>query len=130
MVKAKRKRVNAGEALYRKLRRAGPGLSDADVSELEGSLNDPRQHIWRRAAFGTAMMSGKDLFGKIEADRESAVVFAEMAIGVRDYVKRVRALADLIDMEQVRIELALCAREDCEEVRAEAKKEYAAEPRI
>ena len=119
-----------GEALYRKCRRAGPSMTDAEVEETEHTLNDPRRHMWRRAAFGVLSMSGEELFSKIEADRESAVVFAEMAVGIRDYSKDMRGLADLLDSAHVRIELGLCPREDCRTVRAEADKNYAAEPEV
>jgi hypothetical protein len=128
--KRKRSEVDA-ERLYRKVRRSPPPMTNAEVEETEHALNDPRRHLWRRGAFGVLSMSGEELFSKIEAaDRKGAVVFAEIAIGVGDYVSNMRGILDLLESAQVRIELSLSAREDCEAVRAAAEKEYAAEREV
>jgi hypothetical protein len=73
-------------------------------------------------------MSGPDLFGKVEADRETAVLFGEVAVGIGHYLKRMRALIEVLEVAQHRIELALCAREDWKQIVAEAKRAYEAEP--
>jgi hypothetical protein len=74
---AKRSSTDFEEKLYRKLRRSGPFLTDAQVDEIEQIEQDPRNHAWRRAALAFLQMPCEELFGQIDADRKTAVVCAE-----------------------------------------------------
>jgi hypothetical protein len=116
------------ERLFQKAKRAPAPMTKEQIEEIEDRELDARRHTWRRVAMGTLIMSGPDLFGKVEADREAAVLFGEVAVGVGHYLKRMRALIEVLEVAQNRIELALCARDDWKQIIAEAKREYEAEP--
>jgi hypothetical protein len=68
-------------------------------------------------------MPCEELFGKIDAAHETAVVLAETAKGIRGYTLGLRELARILDVAQARIEIGLCKRNDYDEVLAEAKVE-------
>jgi hypothetical protein len=127
---AKRSSTDFEERLYRKLRRSGPFLTDAQVDEIEQTEQDPRNHTWRRAALAVLRMPCEELFGKIDAAHETAVVLAETAKGIRGYTSGLRELARILDVAQVRIEIGLCKRDDYDEVLAEAKVERKASKRL
>jgi hypothetical protein len=74
-------------------------------------------------------MPCEELFGKIDAAHETAVVLAETAKGIRGYTLGLRELARMLDVAQARIEIGLCARDDYDEVLAEAKIERKASKR-
>ena len=118
---AKRSSTDFEEKLYRKLRRSGPALTEAQVDKIEQTEQDPRNHAWRRTALALLCMPCEELFGKIDADHKTAMVLAEAANGIRRYTLSLRELARILDIAQVRIEIGLCGRDDYDEVLAEAK---------
>jgi hypothetical protein len=61
--------------------------------EIEQTEQNPELHMWRRAALGFLCMPWEELFGKI-----------------RDYTQGLRALAECLDVAQVRIEVGLWRR--------------------
>jgi hypothetical protein len=127
---AKRSSTDFEEKLYRKLRRSGPYLTEAQVDKIEQTEQDPRNHVWRRTALAFLRMPCEELFGKIDADHETAVVLAEAAKGIRGYTLSLRELARILDVAQARIEVGLCGRDDYDEVLAEAKVERKASKRF
>jgi hypothetical protein len=84
-------------------------LTAVEVSAVEAVLGDPAFHLWRRAAFAVQALSDEALRARV-ADREGAEIFAEMAIGIGDYVAGLRALAELVDDARLRVESALSTR--------------------
>ena len=122
MAKTKKAHTTKGEAekLY-KAARSAPSLPTEEVEQLEEALLTPE----RRAALGVLSMPSEELFSKIETDRDAAETFALTAEGVRCYVKEQRVILDMLNSARVRIEIALCARVDCGEVRAAGTAQYA-----
>lgn len=124
---AKRNRTDPTDAdvkLYWKLRRSGPAMTEAQVDKIERIEQDPKNHMWRRAALAFLLMPCEELFSRIDSsDREVAVVFAESAQGIRDYTSSLRELARILEIASTRIELGLCKRDDYYDVLADAKVE-------
>jgi hypothetical protein len=129
----KRNRTDSAGAdvkLYWKLRRSGPAITEAELDQIELTEQDPKNHMWRRAALAFLLMPCEQLFSKIDSDREAAVVFAESAQGIRDYTSSLRELARILEIASTRIELGLCKRDDYYDVLAEAKVERKASKRL
>jgi hypothetical protein len=130
---AKRTRTSptdSDEKLYWEIRRCGPTMTNAQAEKFERDDQDPKRHAWRRVAFSFLCMPCEDFFGKIETDRGFAVACAESAEGIRNYVARLRKLAEVLDVAQARIETGLCKRDDYEEVFAKANLEPKASKRL
>jgi hypothetical protein len=133
---AKRKCTNAGERdardaqkLYRQIKTM-PALKGSDVEKIESAAMNPKNHMWRRAALGILAMPPGELFRKIETDREAAVLFAEAAQGIREYLAVERELLRVVDSAQIRVEIGLCKRDDYEEIFVDAKVERKASKRL
>lgn len=78
-----------------------PAITDAQVDEIERDCQDPIQAVGRRIGLLLAAQRGK-WFKKLSEDKEMAQPFAESLPCVDDYIKRMRALADLLEMGHTR----------------------------
>lgn len=85
-------------------------------------IGDGTRGVWRRAALTVLTKPGKWLLEEIAKDRKNTVAFADLAAGVSQYAKRLRAIAELVDSAVIRINLSLCTRQDMESVLEEAAK--------
>ncbi|MES1947445.1 hypothetical protein C84B14_08852 [Salinisphaera sp. C84B14] len=77
----------------------------------------------RRIALLTMTISGSEFLRSIREDRELAVAYASAAECAKDDPQNLRHLADLIETFNTRTMVALCQREDMEEIETEAKRD-------
>src|SRR5947208_5519120 len=93
------------EAIFKKLTSSPAQMTKAQTEEIERALLKPENHAYRRVAFAILAMSGQELVTKIEADFDSAVMFADMAKGIYEYLDRTRAVVEAIESAEVRIRI-------------------------
>jgi hypothetical protein len=121
------KNTDAELRLYQKLRRAPAAFSREDMHAMETAY---QKHAfgpegfapYRRSILFFLSMPAKKVFDGIRDDREEAVAFADALLGARAYVEWLRAVTETMVAGITRLEIALCAREDMDEVIAEAEK--------
>lgn len=106
------------ERLFEQLESAPPLLVRGDIEGIERSIQEDQV---RRAAFLFASDSGRDLVEKIKEDRDFAVIASGISEGLKDAQQRYLALADTMKQLDMRIKVALCGREDMEQVIEEGK---------
>lgn len=71
----------------------------------------------------TISRSGAQLAEAVN-DLDGARAFAALAVYAEDYAKRLRILADMIDSASVRLQPAMCAREDMQTLLELARRRY------
>jgi len=106
--------------LYKMLELSPPILTNQEVDIVEDELIK-RNGVMRRAALIFMTFSGADLCKKIEQDREFAVMAASVRVGTSGLGNKYRDLGTLINKMGVNLMVALCSREDMEEVLAEGE---------
>lgn len=96
-----------------------PILSSERLAHIEARWDAPDEHAARRLALIFSTYSGGDLL-KQATDRDHAVGMADAAECIRSYSDRMRALLELLDAAEARIMTAIEARDDCDDVIADA----------
>jgi hypothetical protein len=109
-------------AIGAKLEQQPRQLTPDQMERIERAVSDAVQDdgIVRRVGLATLTISGHDMIESILQDREAAVALAESERCIRDYAKRLKKLASLMDSAATRLLIAGCFREDCEAIRREA----------
>jgi hypothetical protein len=101
---------------------AQPAQITADErDQIETRAGGDDDAIVRRLALASLTRSGAELIESVSVSREMAVSTAHAADRVEDYANRLRSLADMMRSASMRLNIALCAREDMESVLEEAK---------
>ena len=110
------------EQLGRDFENMKPLLTAEVLDQIERDIGSNQPWgPWRRAGLACLTRSGRQLIEGLETDRDAAVAVAAVANGTKDYAKRLRELAELMDKANLRLLMALCWRDDIEEIMSEAK---------
>ena len=128
IAKRKSPRLTEKEAkrIFNQLKKAPAICTKGDVGEIDRELMTGNAGVMRRVAIAVLSKPGKFVIGIANGKREKAVAMAEGMLSIQHEVKRMRELADIMDMAQRRMGIALCIREDMQEILAEAKTTEAA----
>ena len=103
-----------------------PSLTDELIGVIEKDIGSNQPWgPWRRAGLCVLTRSGKQLAEAIESDRTGALAMAAVMHSAKSYAEQLRRVADLMDTASTRLMVALCWRDDMEDVIREAKKEAA-----
>ena len=101
-----------------------PFLTDDVLGEIEQDMGSNQPWgPWRRVGLAFLTRSGEQLIESVESDRDSAVAMAAAVNGTKDYAERLRELAKLMDTASTRLRMALCSRDDMEEIFQDAEAE-------
>jgi hypothetical protein len=122
--KTKRKGKSPGswdDKFVSKLLKEPPVLTDKQVSGIEHKI---QRDAYRRTALVFLAKPFKEMAEKFAKDRKGAVAFADVAYGARAMAQRYKSLSDLLESASMRIEVALCSREDFREVLEEGKPDW------
>jgi hypothetical protein len=121
--KRTRNRFTAADAnlFFNRLKRSRPICTEGDVARVDHELMRGGMALNRRVAMMILTRPGKFVIDWARGDRKTAVAMADGVLGIRDTVKRMRELADLLEAAEWRLAIALCEREDMTSVYAEAK---------
>lgn len=104
-------------ALWANLKRAPPLLTDEEVHTIEQSLSDRSLNgIPRRAVLSMATEGGGELIRKVESDRAYAVIAAALMVAGEAWLERSKCLNELIEAQVLRNRMALCNRDDMDDV--------------
>lgn len=109
------------EDLLKKVHSCEPILNEQDVGLIESKMQSAEFGIGRRIGLVAASKDGawfKAL--SCETDHESAVAMTSGMLELRDHIARLRELTDWLEGAEVRLMLALAARDDYETLHAEA----------
>jgi hypothetical protein len=98
-----------------------PQLTQDQRIEIEERLTDQQDAIVRRLALESLTRSGAALEDLFRSDRAAAVGAASISENIMEYASRLRSLADMMQSASMRMDVALCAREDMVIVLEEAK---------
>ncbi len=99
-----------------------PFLTDDVLGEIEQDMGSNQPWgPWRRVGLAFLTRSGKQLIESVEGDRDGAVAMAAAVNGTGDYAERLRELAKLMDTASTRLRMALCWRDDMEEIFQDAE---------
>ncbi len=98
-----------------------PAIPEGLVDEVERSMTGSgADAVHRRIALISLSRTFKVTAENIRDDREAAIALASAAALIKSSARKYRGLADLMDTAEVRIQIALCQREDMDAVLAEA----------
>lgn len=90
----------------------------------KGFLQESEEAIqadWcRRAALAFLARPFKEMTDKLKENRDTAVAFAALASRLPTSIKRYEAVIDVLETAKLRIDMALCVREDMPAVLKEA----------
>ena len=101
-----------------------PFLTHNVLGEIEQDMGSNQPWgPWRRVGLAFLTRSGEQLIESVESDRDSAVAMAAAVNGTKDYAERLRELAKLMDTASTRLRMALCWRDDMEEIFQDAEAE-------
>lgn len=90
-------------------------------SFLEESEEAIRADWYRRAAVAFLTKPFKEMAEKFRTNRDTAIAFAALSNHLPESIKRYEAVVDVLETAKLRIDLALCGREDMPAVLEEAK---------
>ncbi|WP_126286629.1 hypothetical protein [Burkholderia stagnalis] len=110
------------DRIFEQIEAAPALISKDDVQSIENVI---ARDSFRRAALLFATSSGAELCRKIENDREFARAVAHVHEELGSVVERYRELASLIHTVDARLMIALCGREDMQEIIQEVRQEGA-----
>ena len=101
-----------------------PLITDQVLDQIENDMgrNQP-WGPWRRTGLAFLTRSGSQLIEAVEDERDAAVAIAYAMGGIKDYAEKLRQLADLMDKASTRLRVALCWRDDCNDILKEAETE-------
>ncbi len=91
--------------------------------EQRATANEPFGP-WRRIGLISLTKTGQEVIDMVR-EREGAVHLAAAADQIHRYADALKALAEMMEAASMRLNVALCWRDDCESVMAEAKAMYA-----
>ena len=117
--------VNAMDAdefadyLLETIKHSSARLAKSDLNSFESRFEGVHSRRARRAALAYLTFTGKELFEKVERDRDFAIVTAGAAASIEEYEKYLREVADLVGQASTMMNVALCCREDMESVKLE-----------
>jgi len=97
----------------------GEGFREAVERSMTGAGADA---VNRRMATAYLSKPFKEIAEKISKDRGTAIAFASAAVCIKSSAEKYKTIADLMGSAEVRIHMALCQREDMQEILAEAAK--------
>lgn len=111
--------------LFSRFLRQPPQLTWSQVDSMERNFVEKLANFGRtrRGALASLAKSGKEIeaaFGR-KADRPSAEAAAELAASIRSMRAFLLAVADCLNTASTRLDLALCGREDMQEICAMVK---------
>jgi DNA primase catalytic subunit len=106
------------ERIYEQIEASPPILTKDQVQEIEKLI---KNDAIRRTALFLASMSGAETCKKIADDREFAVATAGIYSELPALQERYQALVSLFEDLNKRLMVALCSREDLQEIEAEGK---------
>lgn len=106
------------DRLFEQLEASAPLFDKEEMYEIEESIQRDQM---RRVAFAIASLSGKELCEKIVADRDFAVIAGGVLSELGAVKERYQQLMDIFSWLDGRLMIALCSREDMNEVIAEGK---------
>ena len=85
--------------------------------QIERQFHGAGAHaVNRRVALAILAMPFKEMEGKIRDDRDAAIAFADTVWRVNDSAQTHRDVAELMEKAALRTQLALCGREDMQEI--------------
>lgn len=109
---------DTADRIFEQLDAADAFITDQQLDLIEEIIS---HDAVRRAGLVFATMPGRELCKKIEQDRDFAVCAASTLSGLNDAKIRYQELAELLKQVHTRILLALCGREDMENVVADGR---------
>lgn len=117
------KPISTAEAnrIFDRVKRAPAICTEDDVARVDQELMNGSLALNRRVALFILTRPGKFAIDMARGDRKEAVAVADGVLGIRDTVRRMRELADILEAAEWRLAVALCEREDMESIYAEAK---------
>lgn len=114
--------------LYEECRVQPAAIDAAQMHKLERAVRDDPHGVTRRVALATLAKPCAVLFDAVERDRAAAVSIAHACDALDTYCGHLQAVLDTMEAARLRMELALCGREDMDAIYAEARAGSADEP--
>jgi hypothetical protein len=125
--KTKRAKAAAVEAVYHNFAAQPPQITGELMKEIDARCEKIENRIVRRLALHALRLSGARLID-ISKSRANALAFAELSLGIEQFEKHLRNLADLMATASCRVQLSLCDRADMSELFKEAQANDSSKP--
>ncbi|HEX7687704.1 MAG TPA: hypothetical protein VF453_08355 [Burkholderiaceae bacterium] len=108
------------EDLLEKVHSCAPILAEADVELIEHRMQSADFGIGRRIGLVTASKDGA-WFKSVSTGTDHALAVGAMSAmhGIREHIERMRELTNWLESAEIRLMVALAAREDYQELEAE-----------
>ncbi len=113
------------DKMYRKVTTGDPPIQKSLIDQIERRTE--RDGVTRRAALWSMAMATERMAALEHSDVEGAVAVATVAVCARDYATRLRSLAELMETAALRIDVAMCARQDMQAIYKQAERESTGE---
>jgi hypothetical protein len=98
-------------------------ITKEQLDKIEANFSGLSRRRSRRCALATLAMSGMQLTKAVTGDRDGALALAVARLSIGEYASHLRLFADMMESADTRIGIALCIREDMQELLLEAKAE-------
>ena len=127
-LKRRRNSMSVEEKIWQQFEKQPAVITEAVIDEIEHVFgrNQPFGP-WRRTALVSLARPRSQLIESCK-ERKGAETFAYARMGIADYAKRLRDLADLMDKADMRLMLAVCVHDDATEISREAEAKWKAGP--
>jgi hypothetical protein len=111
-----------GARMLEKIRRSPAALTENDVFEIDANIRADRDGATRRMALLILAQPGAKLLEGVANERQLAAAVADTRRCLADYLGRLASLTDLLNSADAWMMMALCQREDMQEIIDEAGK--------
>jgi hypothetical protein len=102
-------------------------ITKEQVAEIEKTFTAVDPARARRTALASLALSGMELTKKAVGDRDDALTLAQARVLIERYASSLREFAGIIESAGVRIGIALCSRDDMQELVVEAEAKIASD---
>lgn len=117
------------ERLYRRLKASPAQLTSEQVDMFDAAFASDEHRVARRIVLQMLTKSGRELVAMAQESRGHAVAIAQAIEAAREIEKHMLAFSRLAQAMSVRLGIALCDRDDMDEVIAEARATWGQEQR-
>ncbi len=107
--------------IYENARKERAAITELEVDRIEEAHAHDEFGVVRRVSLMALTRPCDELFKAIDDDRDVAVGFAAVLDGLNSYVDWLTAVKATMETARARLVVGLCARDDVEQVMAEAK---------
>ena len=127
--KTSKSKTTPEERAYRRFRASPAQLTPGQVAMIDATFAQDEYREGRRIVLQMLTKSGRELAAMVQESRGHDVAIAQAMEVAKEIERNMQAFSKLAQATAIRLGLALCDRDDMDEVIAEARATWGQEPR-